>query len=136
MAWCAAVPVVEVALDPDGLGVRGPDGEADARHVAQRGMVVLHMGAQDRPQRLVPALTDQVQVHLAQGGQEPVGVVDGWRRRAVVASPRAGSPGRGRARQRARTATQMPPYSCVMGTRRPAVTTETASARCLKRADR
>ncbi len=67
----AAVPVVEVADDPHAAGVGRPDREGRPGHVA----VLLHVRAEDLPEVLVPALADQVQVHLAQGGQEPVRVV-------------------------------------------------------------
>ena len=38
------------------------------------------MGTEDLPEPLVAALGEQVQVQLAEGGQEPVGVGDGVRR--------------------------------------------------------
>ena len=65
-----AVPVVEVADQPDAAGARCPDGE--------RGPVQLRPdpGAEHLPELLVPALADQVQVHLAERGQVPVRVVD------------------------------------------------------------
>jgi hypothetical protein len=37
---------------------------------------VADVRAEDRPQLLVPALADEVQVDLAERGQEPVGLVD------------------------------------------------------------
>ena len=67
-----AVPVVEVADDPYPAGIRGPDRERRAGHRP----VLLHMRAEHLPQVLVPALADQVQVHLADGGQVAVGIVD------------------------------------------------------------
>ena len=73
MGWSAAVPAVEVADDPDAPGVGGPHREGGARarpggsHRAR---------AEHCPQALVAALAEQVQVELAEGGPEPVGVVD------------------------------------------------------------
>ena len=66
-----AVPAVEVADDPHGAGVGGPDGERDAGHPGE----VPHMGAEDVPELFVAALTDQVLVHLAERRQVPVRVV-------------------------------------------------------------
>src|SRR5271166_1485183 len=59
------VPVVEVADDPDAAAVGRPDGE---RGTARLGP---DAGAEHRPERLVPALPDQVQVDLAEGRQVP-----------------------------------------------------------------
>ena len=67
----AAVPVVEVADDPHAVGVGRPDRERGPGHVA----VLLDVRAEHLPEVLVPALADQVQVHLAQAGQVPVRVV-------------------------------------------------------------
>ena len=98
----AAVPVVEVAGDADALGVRRPDRERRAGHRAGEAVVRARVRAEDRPQLLVAALADQVQVDLAERRQEAVRVV-GRRARAVVRRPRAGSPGRsGRAGRRPR----------------------------------
>ena len=44
---------------------------------------MVHVGAEDVPELLVAALVDQVQVDLAQRGQEPVGVVEDGRLAAV-----------------------------------------------------
>ncbi len=65
-----AVPVVEVPDYAHPAGARRPDGE--------RGPLKLrpHPRAEDAPQLLMPALADQVQVHLAERGQVPVRVVD------------------------------------------------------------
>ena len=71
----AAVPVVEVRLDPHPARDGRPDRERGAGHVAER-LVVVDVRAEHLPQLLVPALVDQVQVDLAEGGQEAVGVVD------------------------------------------------------------
>ena len=71
----AAVPVVEVADDVDGLGARCPEGEGHAPHVTQRTGVVPHVGAEHRPQLLVAPLVDEVTVHLAERRGEAVGVV-------------------------------------------------------------
>ncbi|CAM5646574.1 hypothetical protein SAVIM40S_08196 [Streptomyces avidinii] len=66
------VPVREVPGDPDPLGVRRPHREAGPGHA-----LVLHrLGAERLPQLFVAALADQVKVQLAEGGQEPVRVVD------------------------------------------------------------
>ena len=70
-------PTVEVAGDPHSLGGRGPDREAGAADGAGRGVVAAHVRPQHVPQPLVPTLADQVQVHVAQGGQPAVRVVDG-----------------------------------------------------------
>ena len=56
---------------------------------------MVDVGAEHRPELLVAALVDQVQVGLAERGQEAVGVVDLVRRRRRR-RPRAGSPGRRR----------------------------------------
>ena len=71
----AAVPVVEVADDVDGLGPRSPQREGHAPHVAERAGVVPHVGAEHGPQLLVAALVDEVPVDLAEGRGEAVGVV-------------------------------------------------------------
>ncbi len=60
------VPVREVPGDPDALGVRRPHREPGAGHA----LVPV------RPQLLVAALADQVQVQFAECRQEPVRVVD------------------------------------------------------------
>lgn len=66
-----AVPVVEVARDPDPAGVRRPHGEAGAGHA-----LVLHrLGPERLPELLVPALADQVEVQFTDGRQEAVRVV-------------------------------------------------------------
>ncbi len=67
-----AVPVVEVADHAHAPGVGRPDGEAGALDA----LVGHRVRAQRVPQLLVPALADQVQVQLAEGGQEAVRVVD------------------------------------------------------------
>ena len=68
----AAVPAGERADHLDGAGVRRPDGEGGAGHVLDRA----HMRAERPPQLLVAALADQVEVELADGGQEAVGLLD------------------------------------------------------------
>ena len=70
-----AVPVVEVADDAHRLGPRRPHRERDPAHRAHRPVVLAQPGAEDGPQLLVAALADEVQVDLAEGGGEPVGVV-------------------------------------------------------------
>ena len=73
----AAVPAVEVRLEPDGARGRGPHRERRAGdRVPEGGVVVVHPRPEHGPQQLVPALVDQVQVHLAERRQEPVRVVD------------------------------------------------------------
>ena len=81
----SAVPAVEVALDPHAPGGRRPDGEGRADDgCGAEALVAVLVSAEDRPQLLVPALVDQVEVHLAEARQEPVGVVAGDRAVAVV----------------------------------------------------
>lgn len=65
-----AVPVVEVPGDPHPLRVRRPDGEAGARDA----LVDHRVGAERAPQLLVPALADEMQVEIAERGQEAVRV--------------------------------------------------------------
>ena len=67
----AAVPVVEVARDADAPGVRRPDGEGRTRGLAH----LADVGPEHAPELFVAALRDQVQVELADGGQEAVRVV-------------------------------------------------------------
>ena len=76
----AAVPVVEVADDGDRLRGRGPDGERGAAHAVE----LAHVRAEPLPQLLVAALADQVQVELADRGQEAVRVLGGDLVAAVV----------------------------------------------------
>lgn len=64
------VPVVEVTGDPYAPGIGRPDGEAGAGHA----LVDHRPGAERPPQLLVPALADQMQIELAEGGQEAVRV--------------------------------------------------------------
>jgi len=61
-------PAGEVADHLDAVGARRPDREGHAGALGLR--------AQHRPELLVPALADQVQVELTQGGQMPVRVVE------------------------------------------------------------
>ncbi len=79
------VPAVEVADHPGGAGVRRPDREAGAAHLAHRPGEAAHVGAEHLPQLLVPALADQMQVHLARAGKEAVRLVDRAGAEAVVA---------------------------------------------------
>ena len=79
-----AVPVVEIAGDPDSLGVRSPDSEAGAGHA----LMDHGLGAERPPQFLMSALTDEMQVELPERGQESVRIlhlqlVDLLRRRPV-----------------------------------------------------
>ena len=70
-----AVPCVEVTDDPDRLRPRCPHGERRPAHRSHRAVVVADPGPEDGPQLLVPALADEVEVDVPQGGCEPVGVV-------------------------------------------------------------
>ncbi len=65
------VPVGEVRRDPHALRVRRPHREPGARHA----LVGHRLRTERLPQLLVPALADQVQVELAERGQETVRVV-------------------------------------------------------------
>ena len=65
------------------------DGAHTAKEVPSIGrgaepLVAVPVGAEHGPQLLVPALVDEVEVHLAEAGQEAVGVVAGDRALAVV----------------------------------------------------
>ncbi len=82
----AAIPVVEVADHAHAARARRPHRERGAAEVGP------HPGAEHLPQLLVPALADQVQVHLAQRRQMPVRVVREQLRAVVgVADARAGN---------------------------------------------
>jgi hypothetical protein len=71
-----AVPVVGVADDSHAERGGRPHGERRAVHVAQRGCIDVLVRAEDGPQRLVTSLADEVEVHVAEGRQEAVGVVE------------------------------------------------------------
>ena len=45
-------------------------------NLSHRSVVLAHMGAQNVPELFVAAFAEEVQIDLAQGRQEPVGVVD------------------------------------------------------------
>lgn len=81
---CSAVPVVEVADQAHGTGIRRPHRERRTGHRAPTALVLAHPGPEHLPQLLVPALADQVQVEFAEGGQEAVGIVVGVHVGAVV----------------------------------------------------
>ncbi len=87
-----AVPVAELPAHPDPARVRRPHREAGALDA----LVDHRLGAQRVPQPLVPALVDQVQVELAERGQEAVRVVRLVHRlpvgdpQPVAGDPRAG----------------------------------------------
>ena len=66
------VPEVEVPDDADAPGVRRPHREGDA---LDPGAVVMDVRAEHLPQLFVPAFPNEVEVHLADRGQVPVGVV-------------------------------------------------------------
>ncbi|CAB4930120.1 unannotated protein [freshwater metagenome] len=72
-----AVPEVEVAGDANSLRVRCPDGERDAADRTERGRVLAHVRAEHLPELLVAALADEMEIDLAEGGEESVGVVGG-----------------------------------------------------------
>ena len=85
----AAVPGVGVAGQPDPAGRRRPHREGGAvDRPTVRALVGADVGAQDGPQLLVASLVDQVQVDLAEGGQEAVGVLE-HQRPAVVGDRQA-----------------------------------------------
>ncbi len=67
-----AVPGAELPADTHPLGVRGPHREPGAGHSA----VCHRLRAERLPQLLVPPLADEVQIEVAEGGQETVRVVD------------------------------------------------------------
>ena len=69
--------MVEFTDQADALGIRRPHGEGDAVDDAVGRGVAAGVRAQDLPQPLVAALGEQVQIHLAEGGQEAIGVGDG-----------------------------------------------------------
>ena len=93
----AAVPAVEVADHPHGVGVRGPDGERGADQLLAGGAVrpahrvveALDMGAQSLPQALMASLAEQVGVHLPERGQVAVRVVLHDRRAVLIAGAHA-----------------------------------------------
>ncbi len=68
----ATVPAVEVAHHPHGPGRGGPHREGGAPHP----LVLAHVGTEHPPEALVASLADEVLVELADGGPEPVGVVE------------------------------------------------------------
>ena len=82
-----AGPVVEVAGDPDTAGVRRPHRERRSADRSAGRVVGPDVGAEDVPEVLVPALADQVQVDVAEGGQPAVGVVDLVDRAGAVVDP-------------------------------------------------
>ena len=83
----AAVPEVEVAGDAHPAGVRRPHRERRPGHRAG----LADVRAEHLPQLLVPAFPDQVQVEIADHGQEPVRVV-GHLLVAAVRVVRGGDP--------------------------------------------
>lgn len=67
-----AVPVVEVPHDPHTAGIGRPDGEPRTGDP-----LVLHgLCAEGGPQLLVPPLADQMQIEIAERGQEAVRIMD------------------------------------------------------------
>ena len=72
----AAVPAVELGGEPHGARVGCPHRERRAGDRLGAGrLVVVDPRPEDLPEVLVAALADQVEVHLAERGQEAVGVV-------------------------------------------------------------
>ena len=80
-------PVVEVRDHPDRQGVRRPDRERRPLDLPHRAGEAPHVRPEHVPQLLVAALGDQVQVDLAEGGQEAVRVVHDRGVDRVVADP-------------------------------------------------
>ena len=72
-----AIPAVEVADQVDALGVGRPHRERHPVHHAVGSGEGPGVRAEDVPESFVAALGEQVQVHLAEGGQEPVGIGHG-----------------------------------------------------------
>lgn len=70
-----AVPAVEAADDADGPGVRRPDREGDAPVRLRDAPVLPVVCAEDVPEALVAALAEEVEVEVAHGREEAVGVV-------------------------------------------------------------
>jgi hypothetical protein len=68
----APVPAIPVAHDADALRLRGPDGERHAADAAE----IADVGAELLVDPPVAALAGEVQVEVAEGGEEAVGVVD------------------------------------------------------------
>ena len=77
----ALVPAAEVADDAHAPGVRGPHGEAGAVHAGE----LARVGAEHAPERAVGSLGNEVDVHVADRGQEAVRVV-------LLPGPAAGEP--------------------------------------------
>ena len=71
-----AVPVVVIADDADTEGVGRPDGERRSADVTEDGRVGVLVGTEDGPERLVASLGDEVQIDVAERGQESIRVVD------------------------------------------------------------
>ena len=107
----APVPVVEVAGDAHAAGVGRPDRERRTADPAAGGVVGPDVRAEHVPQVLVPALADQVQVDLAQGGQPAVRVVDLVDRAGSVVDPDPVVADR----RRRSTAVNTPPWVCSNG---------------------
>ena len=72
-----AVPVVELTDQADALGIRRPHRERDAVDDAVGRGEAARMRAKNLPQSLVATLGEQVQIDLAERGQEAVGIGDG-----------------------------------------------------------
>ena len=83
------VPAAEISDYGYTFGVRRPHGEGGAGDLTHVRGVGLQVGAEHLPEALVAALTNQVQVQRAQGGQEVVAVGDLDGRLARVCDPQA-----------------------------------------------
>ena len=67
--------MVEVTDQADRPCVGCPHRKRGAAHRPHRAVILAHVRAQDVPELLVAALSDEVQIDLAQRRQETVGVV-------------------------------------------------------------
>ena len=77
-------PVIEIADHADALGIGCPHGERHTGDLTVGGREAPRVCAQRLPETLVATLGEQVQVDLAQGRQEPVGVGNGVDERRLV----------------------------------------------------
>ena len=73
---CTAIPEIEIADDADSTSIRCPHGEGHAFDLAHGSLEGLDVGAENLPELLVTSLGNEVGVHLAQGRQIVVRVVE------------------------------------------------------------